>query len=163
MTVLQGSSTVLKCDKRIILRGEIDYTFAVCVRACAVLRERGAAAAEKLAEILSCLKEITRCEALGITSSLCGVFGYSEEQLREVSNFPEKYLGQGHFIPDENECVVISELNLLRVQIRRCEVAAAALYAENGEKWTLSIVKSLNRLSAAVYILMLKAKKTEKF
>jgi len=156
MTALCGSETVIKCDKRIVLRGEIDMTCAVCLRAL-LATKTNAETIKNVGEILHALMEISRCEALEEICEFCGVFGLSEDELRNYSNFPEKYLGKKHFVPSCDITPEVCALNELRAQLRRCEREAVAVVCETDAEWAKSIAQALNRLSAAAYILMLKA------
>ena len=157
MTVLHGGETVIKCDKRIVLRGEIDMTCAVCLRALTETKKINKEIADKLCEVLDVLKKISRCEALEEICEFCGVFGMSCEELREASNFPEKHLGKKHFVPSYDITEEVCAINELRAQIRRCEREAVAVFEKCGMEWAKSIAVCLNRLSSAAYILMLKA------
>ena len=77
-------------------------------------------AGEKICEILDALKKISRCEALEESNEFCGVFGISDEELREQANFPEKYFGKPHFVPMPDITEEVCAINELRAQIRRC-------------------------------------------
>ena len=159
-TWLKNGTAVGKGDKIIALRGEIDSLYAECICACSVAK-KGGFVFEGLAEISKVVGRLMRCEALCESTEFCGVFGYSAEQLREVSQNPGKHLGASHFWPDENAGVEMAAINRLRAQIRRCEREAVRAYPEC-EPWQESIIACLNRLSSAVYILMLKLNLEEK-
>ena len=132
-------------------------TCAVCLRALTVARKTNEDLFNKTGEILCALKNISRCEALEEKYEFCGVFGYSGDEIRDISNFPEKHLSKKHFVPEADITDEVCALNELRAQIRRCECAAVAVYEKSEKEWAKSIACGLNRLSAAVYVLMLMA------
>lgn len=159
-TCLKKGIIIDKGDRVIAFRGEIDSLYAECIYACSVA-EKGGFVFEGLAEISKVIGRIMRCEALCESTEFCGVFGYSGDELREVSQNPEKHLGMAHFWPDENASLSMAALNRLRAEVRGCEREAVRAYPEC-EPWQISIIACLNRLSSAVYILMLKLNLEEK-
>ena len=144
----------------IAFRGEIDSLYAECICACTAA-PKNRFVFKGLAEISKVVGQIMRCEALCESTEFCGVFGYSGDELREVSHHPEKYLGASYFWPDENASPCMAALNRLRAEVRRCEREAVRAYPKP-EPWQASIIECLNRLSSAVYILMLKLNLEEK-
>ena len=72
------------------------------------------------------------------------------EAIRLVSHDPTKYLGQGHIVPDVALGPNVALLNWLRAQAREVEVAYVQVGMERED-----ILASLNRLSSAIYVLML--------
>ena len=153
-TLLKNGIAVGKGDRIIAFRGEIDSLYAECICACTAA-PKGGFVFEGLAEISKVIGRIMRCEALCESTEFCGVFGYSGDDLREISQNPGKHLGMAHFWPDENASLCMASLNRLRSEVRRCEREAVRAYPEC-EPWQISIIECLNRLSSAVYILMLK-------
>ena len=79
--------------------------------------------------------------------ALCGM---NAEALRLVSHDPMTYLGQGHLVPDVALGPNVALLNWLRAQVREVEVAYVQVGMERGD-----LLTSLNRLSSAIYVLML--------
>jgi ethanolamine utilization cobalamin adenosyltransferase len=159
-TWLNKGVAVGKGDARIAFRGEIDALQAECVCACVAAKERSGFVLEGLAEMIKVTGRLMRCEALCENMEFYGVLGYSPEELRRISQNPNKYFGTGYFWPDENASAPMAALNRLRTVIRRCERAAVLAYPQE-EDWQLSIITALNRLSSAAYILMLKLKAEE--
>ena len=153
-TWLNKGTAVSKGEARIAFRGEVDALQAECVCACVAAKELGGPVFEGLAEIMQITGKLMRCEALCENMEFYGVLGYSEEQLRTVSQNPKKYFKTDYFWPDENASAPMAALNRLRTVIRRCERAAVRAYPE-AEDWQISIITVLNRLSSAAYILML--------
>ena len=79
--------------------------------------------------------------------SLCGM---NAEAIRLVSHDPMTYLGQGHIVPDVALGPNVALLNWLRAQVREVEVAYVQVGMDREDMLT-----SLNRLSSAIYVLML--------
>ena len=83
----------------------------------------------------------------------------SEEELREHSHYPQKYYGQTHFQPKSSDDRLLLLLNQLRTQIRRTEISCCHAFSDRDGKITRpDLVQTLNRLSAACYILMIRRK-----
>ncbi|MEI6100960.1 MAG: hypothetical protein WCP73_03885 [Eubacteriales bacterium] len=159
-TWLKKGTVCGKGDERIAFRGEIDSFYAECIVACTVAKQANGKVFEGLAEISNIIGHIMRCEALCESTGFCGVLGYTGDQLREISQNPEKHFGIGYFWPDENATPLMAQLNHLRAEVRCCERMAVRAYPDL-EEWQTSIIACLNRLSSAVYILMLKLKLEE--
>ena len=81
-----------------------------------------------------------------------GLLGMTLDQVRTYSQLPQQYLGIPHFMPGPRHGLRVARLNGLRTQVRQTELAAAQAFPEGRE----DIIRGLNRLSSAVYILMLK-------
>ena len=150
MTQLEGNTLVPKTHPRIAFRGKLDTLQAQVILLS--LEEPGLKAS--LAEILEFLRRMLRCEVLGEPFPFGTLFGLPEEQLRKISQLPQKYLGTPHFMPGPGDGAAIARLNVLRTQVREAELLAAAAFPASRE----DILRGLNRLSSAVYILMLKQK-----
>lgn len=159
-TWLKKGTVCGKGDQAIAFRGAIDSLYAECIWACSVAKDANEAAFQGLAEISKVIGNLMRCEALCENTEFSGVFGLSGDELREFSQNPKKHFGLDHFWPDENAAPLMAALNRLRAEVRRCEREAARAYPEC-EDWQVSIIACLNRLSSAVYILMLKLRLEE--
>ena len=150
MTQLEGNTLVPKTHPRIVFRGKLDSLQAQLI--LFALEEPGMKG--NLLEILEFLRRMLRCEVLGEPFPFGNLLGMPEEQLRKVSQLPQKYLGTPHFMPGPEDGVTIARLNVLRTQVREAELMAATAFSKGRE----DIIRGLNRLSSAVYILMLKQK-----
>ena len=150
MTQLEGNILVPKTHPRIVFRGKLDALQAQVI--LLALEEPGLKG--PLEEILDFLRRMLRCEVLGEPCPFGTLFGMPEEQLRKVSQLPQKYLGIPHFMPGPEDGAPIARLNVLRTQVREAELLAVNAFPGDRE----DIVRGLNRLSSAVYILMLKQK-----
>lgn len=159
-TWLKKGTVCGKGDQAIAFRGAIDSLYAESIWACTIAKDANRAAFGGLAEISKVIGNLMRCEALCESTEFSGVFGLSGDALRDVSQNPKKHLGQDHFWPDENATPLMAALNRLRTEVRRCEREAVRAYPEC-EDWQVSIIACLNRLSSAVYILMLKLRLEE--
>ena len=78
-----------------------------------------------------------------------GMGGMDVEALHAVSREPKKYLGLEHFVADASLGGNVALLNWLRASVREAEVTAVSCSGN------LDVVCALNRLSSAVYVLML--------
>ena len=77
------------------------------------------------------------------------LLGLDGAGLRRVSHHVLEEIGIPHPIPGPDMGETALELNCLRTQVREAELAAAAAFGEGRE----DILRCLNRLSSAVYIL----------
>ena len=150
MTQLEGNILVPKTHPRIAFRGKLDSLQAQTVLLS--LEEPGLKG--PLGEILEFLRRMLRCEVLGESFPFGTLLGMPEEQLRKVSQLPQKYLGTPHFMPGPEDGLTVARLNMFRTQVREAELLAAAAFPQDRE----DVIRGLNRLSSAVYILMLKQK-----
>jgi ethanolamine utilization cobalamin adenosyltransferase len=159
-TWLKKGTVCGKGDQSIAFRGAIDSLYAECIWACTVAKNASRETFCGLTEISKVIGNIMRCEALCESTEFSGVFGLSADQLREISQNPQKHFGLDYFWPDENASPLMAALNRFRAEVRRCEREAVRAYPES-EDWQESIIACLNRLSSAAYILMLKLRLEE--
>ena len=150
MTQLEGNILVPKTHPRIPFRGKLDTLQAQVI----LLALEEPELKEPLTEILEFLRRMLRCEVLGEPFSFGTLFGMPEDKLRRISQLPQKYLGTPHFMPGPEDGKTLARLNVFRTQAREAELLAAAAFPSGRE----DILRGLNRLSSAVYILMLKQK-----
>jgi ethanolamine utilization cobalamin adenosyltransferase len=153
LTHLDATTLVAKTHPRIAARGKLDSLMAEIVLTQTLFDPKGKLP-ELLKECLADLKEwVFQTLAAEISGSLLpaqSMAGMDPEVLRTVSRNPRRYLGTDHLTPDAALGVNVAFLNRLRTQARETELAAAkaALCRDD-------IQESLNRLSSAVYVLML--------
>lgn len=83
----------------------------------------------------------------------------SYEKIRETSHNPKKFYGIDHlFGIDATYNEIILLLNRVRASVRKLElISLESYYTENGLKKE-EVNEALNRLSSAIYIMMLKGK-----
>ncbi|MDL2237355.1 hypothetical protein LJC56_05955 [Christensenellaceae bacterium OttesenSCG-928-K19] len=156
-TQLRGKETVFKDDVCIMLRGEIDSLMARAVITCAYAKQYGHTdIISGTEDVVRVLREITRSEALGEPCEAGEILGMDFEELRTVSQHPKSELGAEHYFPDENTDMMTAMLNMLRADVRRAERQCVEAMDEHPAAASMQIV--LNRLSSAVYILMLESR-----
>jgi ethanolamine utilization cobalamin adenosyltransferase len=81
---------------------------------------------------------------------------FDETAIHAISHNPLKYIGHDHLVPEVVHGVQVARLNLLRTQIREAELLAADVFIDRDFRVTRpDIMLALNRLSSAVYVLML--------
>ena len=155
MTHLQGNVLVSKTHPRILFRGKMDLLeaeFMLCQLKAPEFRN-------ELGELLAFARYLLRCEILGEVVDSWKLMGLSPEDLRKHSHFPQDHYGQPHFMPQYTDGEEILHLNRLRCIARQVELAAVNAFADdNGKTDRADLLQALNRLSSAVYILMIRKK-----
>ncbi len=152
-TYLDADTVVSKSHPRIFLRGKLDTLISSTVLVQTSFDAYGklpAVLRNGLSDINVWLWQILQAEVSGEALPAQTMCGMNPEAIRLVSNDPMKYLGQGHLVPDVALGPNVALLNWLRAQIREAEVA----YVQVGMTRE-DMLASLNRLSSAVYVLML--------
>ena len=159
MTHLQGNVLVSKTHPRILFRGKMDLLEAemmLCQLKVPEFRN-------ELGELLAFARYLLRCEILGEVVDSWKLMGLSSEELRRHSHFPQDHYGQPHFMPQYTDGEEILHLNRLRCIARQVELAAVNAFADdNGKTDRADLLQALNRLSSAVYILMIRKKADRK-
>ena len=159
MTHLHGNVLVEKNHPRIRFRGALDALEAEILLCFPEVPEM----AKGLGEILALSREILRCEVLETPLEAGKLLGLTEEELRERSHFPQKYYDQAHFMPEPADGEKILLLNRLRTRVREAEIlAVSAFLGTDGALLREDIPRALNRMSSAVYILMIQMKRNGK-
>lgn len=158
LTHLDGKTLVPKNDPRIRLRGKLDSAIAYAVWAQAELdpRERESILASWLADVRSGLGNVLRAEVTGEYLAPVRMGDLDEEAIHRLSHDPLRYFGHDHIVPEASQGTTLARLNLLRVQIREAELAAADVYIDREfNVLRPDLMQALNRLSSAVYVLMM--------
>jgi ethanolamine utilization cobalamin adenosyltransferase len=109
-----------------------------------------------LADIRAALGNVLRCETLGEAMPEITIGDFDQAQLHALSHNPLRHLGHDHIVPAIEHGLSVARLNLLRTVIREAEVAGAQAFI--GSDYSVSrgdLLQALNRLSSAVYVLML--------
>ena len=151
MTHLNGDTLVPKTHPRIFLRGKLDSLESALI----LCQLQLPALAEPLGELLAQTRRILRCEVLEEPLKEVRLLGLTEEELRRRSHIPQEYYGVPHFMPEASDGETIARLNRLRCQVRETELAAAAAFPEGQRE---DLLQALNRMSSAVYLLMIQQK-----
>ena len=158
MTHLNGEILVPKSHPRIAFRGKLDTLEAeliLCQLAAAHL-------AAPVGEILDLARQLIRCDVLEQPVPAGNLCGLTEEEQRKRSHFPQDYYGQPHFMPSASDGDVIARLNRARCAAREAELAAVAAFSDREDNPTRpDILRSLNRMSSMLYILMIQEKKNK--
>ncbi len=158
MTHLNGSKLVLKNHPRIVLRGKIDTFQAKTLEVQILAEELGHR------NIVNMLGEVNDYARKILVSELMEteldddikLIGLNEKELRYVSQHPAQYFGVGHIAPSYTMGKLAVELNLLRAMSREVELAAINAFAEGSAAVERKdILRALNRLSSALYIMYL--------
>lgn len=160
MTSLDAKTLVLKNHPRIILRGKID-TFQAKVLTVQILADEigNTNMVNMLQEINDYARKIMVAELLERElDDNIKLLGLNEHELRYVSQHPDQYFGVGHIAPSYKMGKLPMELNLLRAMSREVEIAAINAFCKEGGTGKVSrpdILRALNRLSSALYIMYL--------
>ena len=160
MTHLKGNILVFKDHPRIAFRGWIDALEAELLLAQQAAAEAGLPALEaELGEALDFARRCIRFDVLDEPVGPIRLCGYTAEQLREVSHYPDKHLGQPHFLPGRADGPALLAVNRARTVARQAELAAYAAFRDaDGGVTRDDIILGLNRLSSLLWILMCKIK-----
>lgn len=158
LTHLDARTLAPKNDPRLVLRGKLDTAIAHAVLAQTEFDPHGRypQLAPWLADVRSALGCILRSEVTGEIMPPIRMGGLDEDAIHALSHNPLKYLGQDHMVPEAAHGLAAARLNLLRAVIREAEIAAAAVYINRD--FTVGrpdIMRALNRLSSAVYVLVI--------
>ena len=159
MTHLKGNILVDKDHPRIAFRGCIDSLEAEILLAQQTCAGAGyPALAEELEEVLAFVRRFIRFDVLDEPVGEIRLCGYGPDELREYSHYPDKYLGQPHFMPHYTDSPAILAVNKVRTVVRRTELAAYAAFRDAGGVERPDIILGLNRLSSLMWIMMIKLK-----
>ncbi len=148
MTHLRAGELVAKTDPRIRFRGRMDSFQAelLCLAATAH-RARDRALVDSLAELLSLCRNILAAEVKQTPLPPWTLFGMDEDALHKASHTPP------HPVPDYRMGETAMALNRLRTLARELELEWLAAYEAEARP---DIVRALNRLSSAIYLLFRK-------
>lgn len=155
MTHLNGDVLVHKNHPVIRFRGSMDRLQAELL----LLGEKFPELRKPLQEILDLARQLIACDVMGEPVREGLLLGLSRQELRQHSHFPQEYYGQPHFMPGMEDGLLLLELNRLRSLVRAAELDAVAAFCDrDGLPTRADILQALNRMSGAVYILMIKEK-----
>lgn len=158
MTQLFGNKLVFKDHKRIVLRGKLDSLQSKILEVqILAVKSNNKVIADELDEILAFLRNIMRAEVLNEKLEKFTLIGMNEDEIREISHHPKKYLNVDHILPNYKMGEMMIALNSIRSSIREVEICAfKAFKNSDGEIVREDIVRYLNRLSSCVYVMMCK-------
>lgn len=153
LTHLTADKMVAKSDPRLAFRAALDSTIALAVWLQVELAE---AWQPWLADIRSRLGNIMRADALDEPLAKQSIVGLNEEELHRLSHQPLRYLDHDHLVPEASHGRDAALLNLLRTKVRETETLAAQVFITRGfDVLRPDILQALNRLSSAVYVMMI--------
>ncbi len=152
LTFLEQGVQVPKNHPAVIMRGKLDTLIAqiVLVQTQFDPKDRRPAFLKQCLDDLHTWVMLTlRGEMTGETVSPAGMGGMDVQTLHVVSREPKKYLGIDHMAAHGSMGGNVGLLNWLRASVREVEVVAVSC-STNAD-----VLASLNRLSSAIYVLML--------
>lgn len=159
MTLVSGNRLVPKDHPSIAFRGRIDSCQAeICILQAKAAEAGKTGLAEDLQEIMAWTGDIMRRDVEGTPIPQKPVMGLTEGELRDRSHNPQKYFGTDHLVPSWEMGMTALELNLVRAKVREMEVCAVTALKETFTLEKPDIVQALNRMSHALYVMMLKEK-----
>lgn len=156
MTHLNGDVLVSKLHPRIAFRGAVDTLEAELILAQLNCEEpiRG-----KLGQVLALTRKIIRCDVLEEPMEDERLCGLTEAEIREMSHFPQKYYDQPHFMSEAADGAAIARINRARCAAREAELRALAAFCDReGNPTRTDILRTMNRLSSMLYLLMIELK-----
>lgn len=158
MTHLKGNVLVFKDHPRIAFRGMIDALEGEIMLAQQAAIDTPKLVAE-LGEALDLVRRLIRCDVLDEPVGELKLCGYDAGQLREYSHYPDKYLGQPHFLPAYTDGPALLAVNKVRTLVRQTELSAYAAFKDvDGNVTRGDVILALNRLSSLMWIMMIKLK-----
>ncbi len=158
LTWLDSNNLVPKNHPRIAFRGKLDNMISYCVLVQNEFQNfNGPDVIKKyLSDLRSYMGNILRAEVKDEKIDNIFMGDFDADAIHKMSHNPLKYLGYDHIVPEINHGRWIALINYLRALVREVEVNAANLYIDSSLKVTRpDILNSLNRLSSALYVLMI--------
>jgi ethanolamine utilization cobalamin adenosyltransferase len=150
LTQLDASHFAAKTHPRIKLRGRLDSLHALMMLVSAEARRyQLPPLAEALDTLAAYCREIQSAEYHARPVQLLTLLGKSEDELHDLSHWPDKHLGIPHLTPGPADHSILHWLNYARTQAREIEIAALEASAAP------DLARALNRLSSALYVLEL--------
>ena len=154
MTHLRGDILVKKDHPRILFRGTIDNLEAELLFA-----QIETGLISPLQDALDAARKLIAADVLEKEVEEVKLGGMDAGQLRKRSHFPQEYYGIPHFMPQASDGRKILILNKCRCAARRAELQAVQTFQDREGNCTRpDIIRSLNRLSSFLYLLMMEEK-----
>lgn len=157
MTHLRGNLLVKKTHPRIAFRGQLDSLEAALLEAQWLAhRENAPGVRDDLGEVLDHVRRVLGAEVKNQPLEESPLMGMDQAALRRTSHDVRGSFGIDHPIPSWEMGELALRLNTLRTRVREAELAAAAAFEAPGEAPREDILREMNRLSSAVYIILCK-------
>lgn len=148
MTQLYGNELVFKDHPSIVFRGKLDSLQSKILEVQVMAdRDKCQKLVDEIQEILRFVRNILKAEVINEKIENISILGLKEEEVREMSHNPKKHLGVEHILPDYKMGELVIGLNAIRSSVREAELSSISLERKD-------IIKALNRLSSAVYVMM---------
>ena len=157
MTHLNGDMLVPKTHPRILFRGAMDTLEAELLLSQLAVQDP---IRKDLGEILALARDLVRWEVLGEPVQERKLCGLTQQEQRLHSHRPQDFYGQPHFMPQVSDGPAILQLNRARCAAREAELAAAKAFTDGeGNVTRPDLLRTLNRMSSMIWILMIRLKK----
>lgn len=141
------NEVVNKSHPEIEFRGCLDTLDATIVLTSIIALEEGdSLLSERMWEVQDYVRGITRSHACIRPLLNEKLFGYTMEELHDMSHNPKG----GHLFVTRGTIKLMAYVNMVRVQVRTAERAAARAFDDD----RVDIIQALNALSSAIYVLM---------
>jgi ethanolamine utilization cobalamin adenosyltransferase len=158
LTWLDSENLVPKNHPRIFLRGKLDTVISYFV-----LLQNEFESYEGPAIIKTCLSDlrsyagnILRAEVKNEDPGPLQMCSLDSGIIHKMSHNPFKYMNHDHIVPDMVYGKWVSRLNYLRALVREAELLAVNTFTEPSLHVSRpSLINALNRLSSALYVLMI--------
>ena len=151
MTHLHRRMLVPKNHPRIVLRGMLDS-----LQAEILLMQADAGSARlqsDLGEILEAVRQVLGAEVKDTPLPETTLLGMDQEALHRMSHEVKETFGFDHPVPSAGMDLRALRLNRLRTEIRAAERSAVTAFPPGTAQERADIIRQLNRLSSAVYLL----------
>jgi ethanolamine utilization cobalamin adenosyltransferase len=159
MTQLDPGLFAPKTSPRLVLRGRVDSLHGLVMLTAAIARRfQLPELAQGLDTLAAFCREIMSAEYHLRPVGPLAMLGKTENELHEISHWPDRFLGIQHLVPGAQDHEMLHWLNVLRTQSREVEIVALATFPpadQDPAEAGASIVRALNRLSSAIYVLEL--------
>ncbi len=155
LTQLHGKKLVAKDHPRIVLRGALDQLQAEILILQDQVGDCPALVAD-LGDVLGRCRNILKAEVLEQPLEDTRVIGLNDAELRDRSHHPKQHFGIEHVLPEHGMDKVVLDLNLLRTRVRATEICAVTAFRGDCGVERPDLIQALNRMSSAVYVMMLK-------
>ena len=156
-THLRGDILVPKTHPVIAFRGAMDTLQAQLLLTATAVPQNMVAAVRQLLDLA---RKIIRWDVMEEPAQLDPLCGLTADEIRSHSHRPQDFYGIPHFMPEHTDGNAILQLNLARCTARTAELAAVRAFTDdNGICKREDLLQALNRLSSALYILMIQCKK----
>lgn len=154
LTHLRANRLVPKTDPRILFRGRLDSLQADIIAAQIDASEANLPGlVSHLGELLVLARELLGAEVNEERLTDRSIFGMNSRELRRASHDVKSSVGIDHPVPDQSMGKIAADLNALRTKVREIELIAAGIFEQNTPVWGEDLLRMLNRMSSAVYIL----------